>query len=378
MSKPFRIASVLAALAAASSPGFAAAEVQVSGLADVVFKNTGESELTNQTFKGYTTFDTVRLRLFFDAQLAENISVFSQLLTSLSTVDLYGAYVRFSEVGGTAVNVHLGLIPNTVGSFGERTYSDKNPLIGTPLMWVHHSTLNPSSELRSVEDLVAGKQARTRFGLPILYDNCWSSGVEAFGSADAFDWSFGLLTGSVTNMTRNQEKDTPQATGRLAWNFGPELRLGVSAYYGPYLLDEEGGAVAPLGHELDDYMNSAIMADVYWGSRWIDVNAEAVASRWEYPGLPDLGASSGYVEAKWKVRPRWFVAGRIEAFRPNEVEDSAGSRVRWDDALHRFEYGVGYKPRPRTTIKLVGQNVRFDEVSAYDADLVATQVSVAF
>lgn len=368
----------LAALALGTAPQNARAEAHVSGLVDVVFKNTGENDLTNMTFAAHSPFDTIRMRLFADAELASNVSVFTQIFTSTSELVLYGAYIRFEEIAGSRIGAQVGLIPNTVGSFGERTYSDKSPLIGTPLMWVHHTTLRAKAEIASVEDLVAAKEQRTNYGLPPLYDNCWNSGAEVYTTVGDFDLSLGLLTGSVTSMTRNQLKDMPQATGRVAWSRSPGLRLGASTFYGPYLYPRDGGPNFGPGESEEDFMNSGVMADLYWGSRWVDVNAEAIACRWEYPGIPDLGIASGYIEAMYKVRPRWFLAGRYDVYRPNEVEDSSGNDVRWDDAVNKIEYGIGYKPRPRTTIKLVAQHTRFDEVGKYDADLYATQISAAF
>ncbi len=354
----------------------ASAEAQLSGLLDVLFKNTGESELTNQSFGGVSTFDTIRLRLFADATVGDKISVFTQLFSSDDEIGVYGAYIRFEEVAGGPVGVQMGFIPGTVGTFAERTYSDKNPLVGTPLMYVHHSSFHPGDDLTSVEGLLAAQADRDRYGLPILYDNCWNSGLEAYASAGPFDFSLAAVVGSVSHPSRQQVKDVPQGTARIAWNGGPGFEFGVSGFYGPYLGPDE--IVFPAGSNENDFMNQGVAADLAWITRWIDLRAEAIAAEWEYPAIPDLGVVSGYVEAMWKFRTRWFLAARGEAFEPSEVPDSTGQDVKWDDPVRRLEYGVGFRPRVRTTLKLVAQHNRFDVHSQYDADLYALQVGVAF
>ncbi len=367
---------IVVGLLALSLAADARAEAQLSGLLDVLFKNTGESELTNQSFGGVSTFDTIRLRLFADATIGDKTSVFTQLFSSDDDVEVYAAYIRFEEIAGGPVGAQLGLIPGTVGSFGERTYSDKNPLVGTPLMYVHHSTLHPGHDVLSVDDLVDMQANRDRFGMPILYDNCWNSGLELYGSAGEFDASLAFLVGSVSSPWRQQMKDVPQGTARLVWHSGPSFQIGVSGFYGPYLTPDE--AAFPAGQNENDFMNLGIATDIAWITRWVDFRVEAIAAEWEYPGLPDLGVYSGYAEAMWKVRPRWFVAARAEAFEPAEVSNSAGEQVKWDDPVRRLEYGIGYKPRVRTILKLVAQHDRFEVYEKYNADLYAIQCGVAF
>lgn len=376
-----RVAGLLMATAlifdVSSSPSFAG-DVQLSGLVEGTFKNSKESQATNASFAGITPFDTARLRLFVDAALSEGTDVFAQILSSNDDFVLYGAYVRFSDIADTRIGAQLGLIPNTVGTFGERTYSDKNPLIGTPLLWVHHTVLTFDAPLRDHSDLRAARTERSPFGLPMLYDNCWNSGTEVYGTVGAVDWSVAALAGSVTKPMRNQKKDLPQGTAKLSWSAGPQFRVTASGYFGPYLATGVNPDHFAPGDDPEDFMNSGALLSAAWISRYVDVVAEGGLCRWEHPLLPTLGASSGAMEFKWKVRPRWYLAARADTFVPTEITDENGVTAAWDDSVHKWEYGIGYKPRPRTLVKLVGQNTRFDEDTSYNADVYALQVSVAF
>jgi hypothetical protein len=175
------------------------AEVRVGGYLDVVAKNSDNQDITNITFKNFSNFHSIRTRLFFDAPVDDKVAVFSQFLMDNNTFSVYAAYARITGIAGKYLNANIGFIPTTVGSFVAREYSDKNPLVGQPLLYIHHSNFIPgrSDSIRTVDDLLAIRSKRSRFGLPVIYDACWNTGVELYGSAGRFDYSLGVLAGSV-------------------------------------------------------------------------------------------------------------------------------------------------------------------------------------
>jgi hypothetical protein len=372
------LAGLALAVTLAPRPAPAQTEVQISGLADVLFRNRGQDDATNVNFTGASNLQTLRLRLFLDAVVSDGIQVFTQGLFARYDFLLYAAYVRFEDIGGSPVSAHLGLIPTTVGTFAPRTYSDRNPLVGVPLLYNHHSVLQPGAPQGSVDELLAMRDTRSHWGLPVIYDNCWNTGAEVYGQVGAFDWSLGLLSGSVSQPTRDQQKQVPQATGRLAWYSGPGLVIGLNGYWGPYLLDDEPGITYPDGRSNRDYTNGGVGYDLYWSSRFLEVHSEAFWALWEHPQLPDLKAVSGYVEAKYKFVPRWYAAVRLGGFEPAEVRNSAGELHPWDYPVRRAEYGLGFKPTPRVTTKLVAQHNRFQGNAGLDEDHYLLQISTAF
>lgn len=351
------------------------ADVALSGLADFVAGNSTE-DVTNVTFRSTSNLDVVRTRLFVDAPVSDDIAFFTQFLVShYDDFFIYGAYLRFEQLGGSPVNLHAGLIPNTVGNWGPRTYSDRNPLVGVPLVWNHHTSMNPRVAQTSVADLRAARDTRTNAGMPVLYDNCWNSGVELWGQAGAFDWSAAILTGSTSLPMRERDKDVPQVTGRLAWARGPGFVLGVSGWTGPYL---STASAALGGRDSNDYGNSGGGLDLSWTHRRLEVHSEVMYTTWEHPTLPRLAATSGYVEGKMKVRTRWYVASRFGFLEPSRVEDSSGDSVLWDYPVRRVESGVGFRVAPRVTVKAVTQVNRFVGTSALDSDHYLLQLSAGF
>lgn len=369
-------AAALGAALIAGMPAAGRGEVAVSGLLDLVLDNR-EPDLTNRTFSGTSNFDDLRMRLFFDAQLQGSAQLFTQLVIyDYGDVFLYGAYLRFPELAGTPVNVHVGLIPSTIGNWGPRTYSDTNPLIGIPLVQGHHSALAVREAQVTVDDLLAARDTRPQSGLPVLYDNCWNTGLELWGAAGDLDWSVAALTGSVSYPTRSRQRTIPQATARLAYHAGPGFTIGANGWAGPYLVPDAG----LLGDaDENEHLNVGGGVDLAWILRYVEVHSEVYRALWEHPTLPDLGVTSGYVEGTYKFAPRWYAAVRLDAFEPDEIRDSGGDAVPWDYPLRRVEYGVGFHPGPRITLKAAVQHNRFDGgESVLDEDHYGVQLGARF
>jgi len=376
-----RISAVLALLICSSS---AFAQMQISGLSDILFKNAEEEDVTNLTFLGFSNFHTLRTRLFFDGTIDRDIFFFAQILVDNSNgFQLYAAYARFQNLSGPKLNLQFGLIPLTIGSFAPRTYSDKNPLIGVPLLYNFHTAIEPRSlgSDGTLAELSAAKNARSRSGLPVIYDACWNTGIEIYGSTGKLDYSFGILSGSVSKPTAEQTKEIPQFTSHFVYNFGPGLKFGVSAYYGPYLYDDifgEGDILDNANFKSSDFINSGIGYELYFAKRYLEIYSEAFYATWEYPGLPDLDLISGYFEFKFKFRTRWYIAGRFGLSEPGEIETVPGISEKWDYPLKRYEFGLGYKALRKMTIKLVTQINRFDQIDSFDNELIALQISSVF
>lgn len=356
------------------------AQVRVSGLADFVARNVGEDDYSNLTFKKQSNFHSVRTRLFFDAPVGDNASFFTQILIDDQIFALYGAYLRVSRLAGPYLNLQVGYIPSTVGSYGERTYSNVNPLIGTPLLYNYHSHYDPGYEgpIRSVEDMLAGREQRSIYGLPVLYDNCWNTGLELYGVVGKLDYSLGLLSGSVSLPRVQQVKNTPQVTTHLTWHFSPGLVVGTSAFYGTYLGEGIYGDTLPAEKDYEDYINGGIGYEFAGVFRFFEIRSESYYAYWEHPYIPTLKVVSGYVEAKYKFYPRWYVAGRYDYFEPGKMTTASGTKEPWDYPARRIEAGIGFHANRQMLVKLVGQFNRVPHEEELESDLYALQLSVMF
>ncbi len=376
-----RYFTVVAALLLVAAP--ALAQYEVSGQLDIVKRNQSAGDWSNKTFRQYSNFDFVRARIFFDAQASEAATVFTQVLINNSSLNVYAAYLRLSRIGGKNLNLHAGLIPNPVGLWGQRTYSDKNPLIGVPLMYAYHAALSPGPDQTDLDDLFSSRgRGHAIHGLPIIYDACWNTGIDLFGSAGPFDWSIAALSGAVSAPAIQPEKKTPQLTSKLSFVPSPALLVSGFGFAGPYQasfsIDSEiayGGASA--GQEsAEDYMNLGAGIGINFASGYLELLTEIVWSRWEHPVYHDLDAASAYLDARLKFAPQWYVAGRIETMRFSRINfgDLRGSQ-HWDYPVDRIEFGIGHRIDSSVLLKLVSQIIRSGEADFLDDEIVAVQLS---
>ena len=364
-------------------------EVMVSGLLDMIVKNSDDGDITNITFKDYNNFHSIRTRIFLDSRVDDHVSLFTQILVDNQSFSIYGAYVRFDNLAKNYLNINLGFIPTTVGSFAPRTYSDKNPLIGQPLMYIHHSNYVPGrpDSIRTVDQLLATRPNRSRFGMPVIYDACWNTGAEFYGSVGKFDYSLGLLSGAVGYTTMQQSKDIPQVTTHFVYYANPSLSFGGSAFIGPYLFNGafndalpgvDYGAGDDDSDKYDEYLNVGVAGELHWSQGYLDLYSEIIHNYWEHPYLPNLAIDAGYIEAKYKFLPAWYFAARYDIWVPNSLTDSTGQKQHWDYPVNRVEFGIGYHPYRFVTTKLVTQINRFDDADFLDSELYSLQVSIKF
>jgi len=363
-------------LLAASSP--IQGQVEVSALLDIVFKNSDQLDITNRTFRNHSNFNTSRTRVFFDAAVNDKTYAFAQILVDDYDFQLYAAYVRFTQVAGPYLNFQVGLIPTTVGTWAPRTYSNRNPLIGVPLLYNYHTVFSPRSNgaVRTTDDLLALRNTRTRGGLPIIYDACWNSGVEAYGNVGKVEYSLGLLAGSLSKPTQQQKKNIPQVTTQVTYYASPSLDFGFSAFLGPYLFEAAYGDDLPAGKNEEDYLSGGVGYDLHFSRGHLEVYSESFYSYWEHPYLENLTSLTGYVETKYAIGVQWWLAGRFGFFEPGKLTNDAGDDVHWDYPVKRYEFGIGYKAARKVQIKLVAQLNRFDFTDQFDSEHVAVQTSV--
>ena len=141
---------------------------------------------------------------------------------------------------------------------------------------------------------------------------------------------------------------------------------------------ERDGQLAVDGFDPDDYLNAGYGGDLYATFRWVELHGELYRTLWEHPTLPDLWATSGYLDAKYKFTPGWYVAARGGFFEPGRVEDSVGVEHAWDYPVRRLEWGVGHQPMPRVVVKVVTKHNRFQGNGALDTDHYIVQLSAGF
>ena len=388
---PARALALATLLVLAAWGAARAAEVQVHGLLDVVAAERGEAYEYNVLTRGDAAFDAYGLRLFANAQVSPKLQIFTQFVFR-DAVNPYvdGAYVLFTPIQARDAHVLAGKIPWPLGTWAPRTYSNRNPLIGTPLMYQYHTTLVWYDVPPNADALLAtagGGQAGVNYfgypegrGMALVDDSYWDVGVTVVGSERPFEYALGMTAGTPGWGSTGQDENAGKSVlGRVGIAPLPSLRLGVSGAYGPYL-DQVVRYQLPVGSAVEDYHQKLLMADFELQAGHAELRAEGAHNTWETPYVGDLHVHGGYVEIKYSLPVGAFVAGRWDALRFGSIADSTGARHPWDRNVTRIEGGAGYRFSRDAVAKLIYQrtSMSMDNAPAIRPGMVAAQVSVSF
>ena len=366
-------------------------EIQWRGLLDVVLAERGHAYDLNVLTRGDASFDAYGMRLFADGQVGERLQIFGQLvLRDASGVYVEGAYATFTPDPERDLHLLAGKIPWAIGTFAPRSYSNRNPLVGTPLMYQYHSTLVWYAIPADADKLLAeagSGQYGVGYGfggrgMPLVDDSFWDVGVTITGSERPLEYAAGMVMGTPSWAATGQDDNAGKSfLGRVGLAPSPGLRVGVSAAYGPYLEDQLNPQL-PAGKHATDYHQRLGMADFEVLSGHLEVRGEGAWNTWETPTVGALEATTGYAEAKYSSSFGGYLAGRFDVLRFGKIKDSTGAERPWDANVTRFETGIGYRFNRGTIGKLVYQHDELDygtpSKERERSSLVAAQLSITF
>ncbi len=384
--------ALLLAVCLAAPRGSHASDVRIHGLLDLVAAERSPARELNRFARGDSPFDPFGLRLFVDSKVSDRFELYSQLfLRDATTPYVNGAYLLFTPFPVRDAHVLAGKIPWAVGTYAPRSYSTRNPLIGTPLMYQYHTTLLWYEIVPSADALLATAGSgqygvnyfgfSEGFGMPVVDDSYWDVGVTVTGSERPLEYALGITAGTPGwGSTTKDENSGKTILARIGLAPLPSLRLGVSGAYGPYLVKELGSQLSP-GQDVNDYHQKLGMVDFEWTVGHVELRAEGARNVWETPTVGDLDVTTGYVELKYSFPFGAFAAGRLDGMRFGEIADSTGAQRSWDSDVTRWEVGGGYRIDHNVKAKLVYQRTTLDGrpgVADRRPSLVAAQVSVSF
>lgn len=370
-----------------------ASDFQFRGLLDLVAAERGAAYGLNTLIRGDSPFDAYGLRLFADVRANDRLQVFSQIvLRDAATPYVDGAYLMYTPMPARDLHVLAGKVPWPIGTFATRTYSNRNPLIGAPLMYQYHSTLVWYAIPPNADALLATSGSgqfgvdyhgyTMGCGMTLVDDSYWDVGVTLTGSTRPLEYALGLTAGTPGWGSTSQDENTGKSLlGRVGFVPLPGVRLGVSAAYGPYLIEPLNPAL-PAGKNVNDYHQRLGMADLELSAGHFEVHAEGARNQWETPTVGTLGVTSGYAEVKYSLSFGAFLAGRWDTMRFDEITDSTGAARPWDSNVTRVEAGVGYRLSREAVGKVVYQRTRVETEGpspvSRTPSMFAAQLSVGF
>ena len=367
----------------AVTAGAAAGQIEISGQLDLIGKVRSDTLGMNTAFRGDSPYNAARLRLYARHWINDRIGIFTELLFDFGADPrVNGAYMVINELGGQSwPNTRIGVAPNVIGSFGQRsTYFNSNPLVGVPLVWQYRTNLDASGTATAAS--LTSITREPGFSLPILYDSCWNLQWEILGEIGSFEYSLAMTPGSPSNPIKSMYVPGSTGMARVGYVPLPGLRLGISGAYGPYLSEPEpdSGGNLPYTQDPQDFKQSLLGADLEYQHGPMILFSEVYGVRYEAPQInDDLQALGGYAELRYDFLPGWYMAGRVGGlfFNEIEVDPVAGTTASWDHDTRRLEVTLGYRLAREVLVKLDWQRttVPVDDIAQ---NLFALQVSSVF
>jgi hypothetical protein len=343
----------------------------------------------NYSEYGVSTLRLLRIDLAAEARLASFASVLADVRSdNLGSPRMYALYLRVQPWPGREIDVQAGLVPPVFGAFPRRRYAYDNPLPGLPLVYQYLTDLREDAVPSRAEDLVAqrGRGWLVHYpvgdsypapGVPVVSGERWDTGIEARLGDRPWSLALAATQGTLSHPLTRDDNGGKQLSGRLAWTPSPAVAVGVSGATGEFLSAELQEALPPAAR--GTYRQQALGVDAEWSAGYWIVRAEAVWSRWRVPPLEPtlierpLLALGAYAEARYKLRPGLFLAGRVEHLGFSEI-DSAAGRLTWDAPVTRVEAGAGWSPLRYALVKVSWQHNQRDGGRVRENDLVAGQV----
>jgi hypothetical protein len=388
------VAVVLCLLGAAAPPAAGEPLAFFGGHLRLGGEVSGTIAPEDRGYFNYSDYGVNHLRLFrvdlaAEARLASFAWVLADVRSdNLGSPRIYALFLRVQPWSGREIDLQAGLVPPVFGAFPRRRYAYDNPLPSVPLVYEYLTILREDAVPSRAEDLVAqrGQGWRVRYpvgdsypapGVPVVSGERWDTGVEVRLGGRPWSLALAATQGTLSHPLTHDDNGGKQLSGRLAWTPSPAVAVGVSGATGEFLSDELQDAVPPAAR--GTYRQQALGVDLEWSAGYWIVRAEAVWSRWRVPPLeptliehplPALGA---YAEARYKLRPGLFLAGRVEHLGFSEI-DSAAGRLAWDAPVTRVEAGAGWSPLRYVLVKASWQHDWRDGGRVRESDLVAGQV----
>jgi hypothetical protein len=206
----------------------------------------------------------------------------------------------------------------------------------------------------------------------------WDTGLQVRAGTETAEVAAAVTAGSLSAPALGDGKRSLQWAVRAGVAPVVGLSVGLSMARGPFVTRELRDAL-PAAAAAGSYEQTAYGLDgEYSRGHWL-VRGEIIANSWRLPvvgtpRIPDpLRLVGGYVEGRYRLLPRVYVAGRLDRLAFGQAIGS--HRVAsWDADVTRVETGIGYYLRRTVILKAVYQHNERDGGRVKSSHLGAAQI----
>jgi hypothetical protein len=341
--------------------------VAVSGEVIATVGNSDDVAFFNYTDYEHNALRMIRLGISGLYRPATWLALVGELRSEdLQHPTPYAAYVRVRPWRNRALDIQAGRIPPTFGAFGRQLYGAGNPVIGYPLAYQYLTSLRSDALPATADDVLRMRARgwRTSFpigsavagpGVPLVSAFEWDTGVEVSWRSGPLHVAGAVTTGTLSSPRVSDDNNGKQISGRVAVTPAVGLILGASAARGAWLSRTVAPDSAPAQRSLGGDAE-------YSRDHWI-LRGEIVWSRWSFPhalgpsNASEVGAFASWVEGRYRVTPRIFLAARADRLGFSELRgDALGANgLPWDAPVKRIEAGFGYYVQRNLVVRATAQ-----------------------
>ena len=235
--------------------------------------------------------------------------------------DILQGHLDYSRIRNSgSMTFRVGQLSSAFGSFLLRYDDNDNPLTDMPLSYGYYY------------------KGVTSYGMP---------GAQLDLTSHKFDGRVQFVNSSPANRRGIADGDQyGNWTGGIGYTIVQGLRIGASAYRGPYL-HRQFAYFLPGEANPKDLPATAVGIDVSWARGHWSTNGELHWFTLPYRAMPTVKEQAGYVEARRTLHPRWFVATRL-----GYMHYSFGQTAQ------NYEFAAGFRPNSHQLIKCEYQTPR--------------------
>jgi hypothetical protein len=283
---------------------------------------------------------------------------------NLDQVVPYALYARVRPWKNRPFDVQAGRIPAVFGAYVRRYGSADNPLIGVPLVYQYLTSIRPDSIPASADGLLflrglgwqptypVGDQTK-KPGVPVMTTYQWDTGVEAHAASRYVEGSFAVTSGTLANPRVDDDNDGRQYSGRVVFKPVVGLVIGGSVSQGEFLNRQITDTYNSLLGQNNHYQQRGLGLDAEYSRGYWIVRGELIDSRWNLPRINNppidrpLHATGGFLEGRYRLSPRYFVAGRVDRLTFTRIlgakqpASDPATWTPWDAPVNRVELGGG-------------------------------------
>jgi hypothetical protein len=336
----------------------------VSALADVTLF-AQDAPAQGLLFSDNDTYAAPRIAVFFDADVGDRVLLHAQLDADRGEdpgaqsrgdvrLDEYFIESRLTDAG--RLTLRLGKFATAFGGWVARHLAWDNPMITAPLIY---EDVLPMTDRTAPPNRAAFARRRDLIDnqgawLPIVWGASYATGGSVAAGTDTLDAIVEVKTAGVSSrpstwdaLAGGSETDS-SVTAALRWRPAAEWSFGSSFSRGPYLQDDAARSRPP-GKRIADYDQTSWGGDAAYEHRRLQVWSELVRTEFAVPGIGDVAAWSGYVEARYKATPQVWIGSR---WNQSWFDDIPGLDVSWNRDMRRWDLALGYRHTNHIEVKV--------------------------